>query len=353
MSTTTTAGFLKTVDKAFKKSLCRARTRKPTTPSYFQMVTARQPVCGFGSFNASGSSAFNPAYNDDWPRVFNHQSFSWSQSDGKSGSGVVTYNQYSDLGSPQSTYSGDDPPISSTTTSVSVVGNTITMDYTIPDSDPVVSGTCSFTLGGTLFDDTAIGPFDPNDATHGWAALTALTNALLDNVAIPNVTDSINYIVILPISTSPGYTTISETDPEGDNIDCAAANGFPSRTGAAGWEFSLAAIPSITDFQQPFATIASQIVANQGACFSSKAIWTINGTPAAYSDTVFTVNNNHQTLYSMGVTFPGGVTTGGTVNVVDPNPLPFPNYYTWEPADVAAAVGGSGWGMLGFLSAAS
>lgn len=340
--------FQKSTCAAFIRSTCQARNRTSPSASIFSIVLARQPLIGFGTFD--GSSTYGSlVYADKWPNVYNHLIETWVDSSGTY-TQTTAYSQYWDI---FQTTTGSPPPHSISCTFSGITDTLISGNYTWSFG----VGTYSAQLGGTLLDDSAIGPFDPNDPSIGWAALAGLANNILSLVTPAAFTTGHQWILLLPKSTSPGYIQASfDTGPFADLL-LASAFGYPTRSGSITSQLTLPAIQSIMDYLQPYNAVG--IVPNSGACLCSKSIWKINGLAWSYSISPPNyINNDHMNIYLQPVSdsFLGGaIAAPGTLGGQPfSNPLGQGSIITFLPTDVTTNLpGGYHYGMLGFLAAAS
>ena len=392
----TTPIFIKSPEQNFVRSPCQARTRQTGAISMFSIVCARMPLWGFGTFATNATSvngftvggAFSSGgpptlapgspnewwpYNVTWPAVYNTLTEQWTETYG-SLTTVTAYSPYVDLTQPAQTVTGPSGTHFSgagTITGLSITPSLITVNYTYDwyndPSNPlafvVVTGVYTATLSGSILNPSGTGPFDPGNATYGWAAMTASANALLADSSIPAIGTYSSWTTIDPISTSPGYrisTNYFNSCTLWEDIG-AAANGFP--TGVS-FDQTQHEPPSILDWPKPSPNTAPGN--NEGACMCMKSTWNLNGAGWGNNGLCGGINNppsmgglgqvmnDHANIFAQTFNI-GNFNSPGAIALATtfPNPIAWPKTVTFAPSDVLANTGGAGtYGLLGFQAGA-
>ncbi len=396
--------FVRSKAQQFTRSACQARDRRKGTISPFSIVCARIPLRGYGPFctdsyygplnspglvavggamfgytRMQGTSSPNPWYLADvWPYLYQQCTEQWTESYGGSQTITTQFTRYVDQPQPQTTTNTTSGTFfgSGTVTSVNITPSVFTVGYSgSADLGPGLgsvnyTGTYVATLSGTLLQPSASGPFNPSDASYGWAALAALADTLLGSSSIPAIGGNAGvWTTIDPISAAPGYqisTNYFNSCTLWEYVG-AAAYGFP--TGIS-FDQTQHMPPSILDWPTPSPNqqmaAPGQPGENRGACLSMKSTWNLNGLgwgnnavclgiatnlpPAGLAQ----VMNDHATIFSQRIVLtnfydPGLVQPATTF----PNPIAWPTTVTFNPSDVVANVGTGNFGLLGFQASAT
>ena len=366
--------------------------------SQFYQLQAVIPLWGYGKINTSGwpspGSNFNPINTGTgdgtcnmanwgaltWPIVYNKCTETWTD-----GSGTVTristFNQFYDTYFLPVVTSGANPYFSYPNNTVnytftSVTATTLTLAYT---DGHLIVGVYTAVLSEDMFGNT--GPFNPNDATYGWANLTAQANALLTTLAgliTPSIFSSAKNKTktIYPISASPGYL-IQDSDTalatasfapvvaafvSQYNITCAAANGLAVMVsgGLGGWApyciFPMGHMIADNPVFSAYPPTAGWGNPNIGGVLCSQGLWklattdhgTIYGQKLNIDATTGAVTLAASAIAPAAFTNPNQVSANGTLTA-DPV-IAFKKVLQFNPTDVNNNLG-SPYGMLGFNSA--
>ena len=317
---------------------------------------------------------WNLYFLQDWPCVYSTLTETWTQTMGISGgpataSRTTNYSQYADE---YMVVTGTAMPYIGglVINSAAFTDTLVTINYSLG----VMTGVYTAQLSGTILQPGAVGPFDPTDATYGWAALNTLALAVLADMVIPTPPSGYwaEAIWVFPTSASPGYATITATDtggwPSGTTYGIingsppmtAAANGIPVQS-AAGWGYSMPqginglassqmCQASIADWLRPFAPVDAGGSLNEGGCCCIKSTWFLLGTNMTLGGNT----NNHATKYgqsiSLNATPASGVVLGSVSSGTALSGLP--NFKTFNPSDAATAAGTT-YGLLGFWGTAA
>ena len=377
----------------------------------FQQIQAVVPLWGFGTLQPSffpsvGSTVFygnivNGWTNKSWPIVYNKCTEYWIDSSGGTFTSVNKWTNVFNASSLRVNVSGNNLMAGPTGidtsggyTFVSCTSNVLVLNF--KNGDGSVTGAYTLTLSEDMFGNTP-GPFNPNDATYGWANLTAQAATLLTNLTLPAPRYSApaglasHYVnqtqIIFPVAGGTGYQiTTSDTagslvfldpgapgGPEAGfciNIVVASANGL----GVMIAPQTLPLLPiiclkfstGIDDYPGPPDGVGSgTIYDNIGGVLVSSGAWLLSGAGVGF----YPATSDHRTIYgqamningstgllSMGsVISPGSFSTPNFVTAsgtVYPNPVTnFKTLATFTPGDIAGNTGAT-YGMLGFRSTA-
>jgi hypothetical protein len=356
--------FLRSTGQGFRRSNCYARNAKKPTAAWtnFSCAFAVVPIAGFGTFNTctAGGGSFGITYNTTWPKVYSKLIETWVRNYLLPTHQTTTirtteYSIYLDIFKIVSTVGSDTQSVSSIV-SQTITPTSITISYLDTNASPA---TYTAVLSGSTVDPNGSGPFDPGDLSLGWDYVTSLSEGILNDYKLPDLSDNLYtdagataYLYrksngTVGISGAQYYyTTLVNLGAAARGLavnNIANASGTPYPQGPT--------ILELPNYTGPAANY------NEGGCLSMKSSWYLAGT-YPFLDGIYNLavnGNNHKTIYFQPQTLAAGVFSLGSVVVApgySPNPVATsPSVIIdFSPSDVI--YNGSNYGILGFRSTA-